>query len=557
MRNALRRLRYLLVWPAISAYRRRARRSLRWRLGGSYLLMLFVSLAAALVFIGLLAALGAAASDRAAEEPADDARAAARVLSGLNLVPASLDQPASPEVTNALKGMASGGITIYRAPDQTRFDVRPSSQFKHVRSISVVDSDGRVWASSDPALVAAPLTVDAQNAIVIGAASDGSTNLQHNSRLGRFTDGARGIGAYPLVPNASASSVVFVEKSSIVSPGGGALWWAEVGAAGATFGITALILFIPGLIVATLFAVRSARAIVAPLDSLNDAARALAAGDLTRRVQNTGEDEVAALANSFDAMAARLAEAMDGLAAQRGRAESLLDQNRQLVANVSHELRTPVAIIRGHIEALAETSDDAHLPLLLAESARLEELIDDLFRAASNDAEPHPVTVTTIDAAATLREAVEPLVAVARREAGVTLVIDAPATTLSCLGDATRLVRVLQNLVRNALRHTPEGGIVLARAAESDDAIELTVSDSGEGIADADLPHVFERFYQGGGEAAPLSGAGLGLAIARQFVEAMGGSLAAANDHGAVFTIRLPRAPSAAAAQADAAATTP
>ena len=352
MRRVLSKLRYLLVWPLITAYRRRARRSLRWRLAGSYLLTLFVSLAAALIFIGFLAALGAAVNDRASEEPADDARAAARVLAGLNLVPATLDAAAPSEVTNALAGMASGDIVIYRKPDQTRFDVRPSAQFTHVRSISIVDASGSVWASSEAGLSGADLAGDAQRAAVLGAASSGSTNLQHNSKLGSFDGGIAGIGAYPL--ERPAGAVVFVEKAAIASPTGAALWRAELRASAATFGITAFILFIPGLAVATLFAVRSARTIADPLESLNAAAGALAAGDLTRRVRTTGEDEVATLANSFDAMADRLSEAMDDLAAQRARAEALLDQNRQLVANVSHELRTPVAIIRGHLEALAE-----------------------------------------------------------------------------------------------------------------------------------------------------------------------------------------------------------
>ena len=463
-------------------------------------------------------------NNRASEEPADDARAAARVLAGLNLVPATLDAAAPSEVTNALAGMASGDIVIYRKPDQTRFDVRPSAQFTHVRSISIVDATGRVWASSDSALRGTSLAGDAQRATVLGAASSGSTNLQRDSKLGSFDGGIAGIGAYPL--ERPAGAVVFVEKAAIASPTGAALWRAELRASAATFGITAFILFIPGLAVATLFAVRSARTIADPLESLNAAAGALAAGDLTRRVRTTGEDEVATLANSFDAMADRLSEAMDDLAAQRARAEALLDQNRQLVANVSHELRTPVAIIRGHLEALAEeTGDGTRLPLLLAESSRLEQLIDDLFRAASDDAAPLPLEIASIDAAATLREAVAPLVDVGRREAGVTVVIEAPNEPLPCLGDAARLVRVLQNLVRNALRHTPDGGSSwrgLSRATMPWNSASATA-------AKASPKTICRTSSIASTEATPKlrerAGAGLGLAIAHQFVEAMGGTL--------------------------------
>jgi signal transduction histidine kinase len=294
---------------------------------------------------------------------------------------------------------------------------------------------------------------------------------------------------------------------------------------------------------------------VAPIERVNAAARALAAGDLHQRIRNPGEDETAALARSFDAMAEQLGGAINELNQQRARAESLLDQTRQLVANVAHELRTPMTIVRGHLEVLADEESESaggqarleRLEPVLRETTRLELLIDDLFRASTADATAAPVVLAEVDVAAVARAAVEPLVPIAKREAGVTLVLSMSEAAIAVRADPDRLTQVIQILVRNALRHTPDGGMVLVEVEKDplpDRLARIIVRDSGEGIPEEDLPHILARFYRGRNARGSATGAGLGLAIAHEFVDGMGGVLMAANDpvQGAVFTVTLPLA---------------
>src|SRR5262249_26508366 len=155
---------------------------------------------AALVIVGILAGIATVASNKAAEEPADDARTAARLLSGLNLVPESLAAPPSAELNQALIGLASGKLAIYRAPDQTKYDVRPTVQLRHVHSISIADSTGKVWASSDPAMLGLSLAGSADERFVnaVDATLGGSTDLGRNSELASSSialeRGAAGVG---------------------------------------------------------------------------------------------------------------------------------------------------------------------------------------------------------------------------------------------------------------------------------------------------------------------------------------------------------------------------
>jgi two-component system sensor histidine kinase BaeS len=149
------------------------------------------------------------------------------------------------------------------------------------------------------------------------------------------------------------------------------------------------------------------------------------------------------------------------------------------------------------------------------------------------------------DAGAAVREAIESLAEPARRDAGISMKVEIGPGSLSCFGDRARLVQVLQNLMRNAIRYTPEGGIILGGAHVDGDQIAITVRDTGLGIPAADVPHIFDRFYRSEqSRNRSHGGAGLGLAIAKQMVEAMGGTIGAESEvgEGTVFRIHLPRA---------------
>jgi signal transduction histidine kinase len=225
------------------------------------------------------------------------------------------------------------------------------------------------------------------------------------------------------------------------------------------------------------------------------------------------------------------------------------DMRRRLVADLAHELRTPVATLAAYLEGLQDgvtTLDADTRTVLQTEVSRLARLAEDA--SALSRAEEGRITL--------VRERVDPaeLVSSAAKAAaerftrtGVDLRTDLPAGLPALWADPDRLGQVLGNVLDNALRHSRPGGVVVvAGRAGQDDTIVLTVTDTGTGIAAADLPHVFERFYRAGtARDRATGGLGIGLTITRALVESHGGRITAASDgpgRGATFTIVLPLA---------------
>jgi two-component system, OmpR family, sensor histidine kinase MprB len=267
------------------------------------------------------------------------------------------------------------------------------------------------------------------------------------------------------------------------------------------------------------------RNVVAPIVSVTEAARHIAATeDLGRRIEVTSQDEVGELAQHFNAML----ETLEGsLAAQR-----------QLIADASHELRTPITSLRTNIEVLADAEElGAEERARLLEDveeqvAELGALVADLIELARGD-EPRRETEDV-----RLDELVEEAVARARRHAP-RVRFETTLEPAVVEGTRERLARAVNNLLDNAATHSAPDGLVEVRA----DASGVRVRDHGGGIAAEDLPHLFDRFYRGAG-ARGRPGSGLGLAIVRQVAEQHGGSIQAANADGggAEFTLRLPAA---------------
>jgi signal transduction histidine kinase len=354
-----------------------------------------------------------------------------------------------------------------------------------------------------------------------------------------YLTGVRGppFGPEALPPDAGNVAVLFVWMSTRLLPALSALLLFSVAAALIVLPPSALISFVV------------LRATTARLEQLASAAGALRSGDLAARVPVTGDDEVARLQTDFNAMASGLEQTLHALQAERDRVSGLLEARRQLVAGVSHELRTPVATVRGYLEATLRQEAAlpgqvrADLATMDREILRLQQLIEDLFSLARAEVGRLELRPESIDAAAPVRRVVETMAPLAWRQRRVEILADVEPDLPLARGDAKRLEQIVSNLLVNAVRYTPPGGLVAAALVRESDAVRLDVRDTGEGIPPDELPHVFERFYHGrGGDG--LGGAGLGLALARELVEAMGGSIDATSEpgEGSCFTVRLPRA---------------
>jgi len=307
--------------------------------------------------------------------------------------------------------------------------------------------------------------------------------------------------------------------------------------------LAVLLLF--GAMVALGFGQLMVRSMTGGLEELAQASTAIAAGDLSRRVAVETGDEVEEVGRAFNDMAERL----DG--AQRREADVVRAQ-RSLIAAASHDLRTPLTSLRATIEAISEglvvDRDQVarYLDVAQGEIHHLSRLVDDLFELTQLHA---GVLVPQLEAAS-LRDLVSDTIQALHlpaAERGLTLEGGAEPDVDPLWMDPYLMQRALNNLVENAVRHTPSGGTVSVRAERLGDLAKLSVADSGEGIPAEDIPHVFEAFYRG--EAARSRGrgvgAGLGLTITRAIVEAHRGTIGvvAGPNGGVVFEIRLPAGP--------------
>ena len=272
-----------------------------------------------------------------------------------------------------------------------------------------------------------------------------------------------------------------------------------------------------------------------PLANIMAAADAVAEGDLSTRVQESGTREFRRLAHSFNRMAAEL--------------ESADLQRRSLTADVAHELRTPLHILQGNLEGLQDgvyQPTPGHIEAMLDETRLLSRLVEDLQTLSLAEAGQLPLRMEPVDVRELLAD-VKTSFSGAMETSGVDMLveIDGEPDAMIISGDLERLDQVLSNLLGNALRHTPAGGVILLRAAAIPTGVEIIVSDTGEGIPAEDLPYVFDRFWRAdrSRKRGRGSGSGLGLAISKQFVKAHGGDISVESEpgQGTSFTIQLPR----------------
>ena len=275
---------------------------------------------------------------------------------------------------------------------------------------------------------------------------------------------------------------------------------------------------------------------------LKGAAETLARGDLQTRVPVNGRDEVAALSNAFNQMAEQLQ------AADRKQRE-LESLRRDLIAWASHDLQTPLTSMRAILEALADGVVDEpemvkrYLRTAQRDVMSLSALIDDLFQMSQLDAGGFPLHRAQASLSDLVSDTLESFSQLASQQ-GIQLEGEVDPDVDPVSMDTQAIGRVFNNLVSNALRHTSSGGQVRVEARRTGSGVEVTVSDTGEGIRAEDIPHIFERFYRGDASRSRTrgTGAGLGLAIARSIVRAHGGDIQVESQtgKGTQFTFHIP-----------------
>lgn len=387
---------------------------------------------------------------------------------------------------------------VEAASDGAMSDVMGSVMGMHENRIQIIDATGRVVAeTADPA---AP------------------THAQSYT-----------IQRWPLIASARQVGELLVEGDMMVG--------ASARNDSLVAGITRAVV-LAGLtagVVGLLLAVLLVRQITRPLSSLNRASSRIAGGDLSVRVPVQGNDEVSELATTFNQMA-------DSLETQ----EKL---RRNLIADIAHELRTPLTGIQGTVEALqdgvfpvtAENLAAVHEQVML-----LNRLVEDLRTLANAEAGQLALDRRPVNLADLCQRQVMAFQPQATAK-GIDLTLQVEGAAPVVVGDIQRLGQVINNLLDNALRHTPSGGAIKVAVAAPDGVARLAVTDNGAGINPADLPHIFDRFYRADrARDRRAGGTGLGLAIARQLVQVHGGRIWAESPpanrrQGSAILLELPR----------------
>jgi signal transduction histidine kinase len=289
------------------------------------------------------------------------------------------------------------------------------------------------------------------------------------------------------------------------------------------------------------------RASLAPLREIESTAAAIAGGDLSRRIDHAaGHTEVGRLAEALDMMLASIETAYQARADGEARALESQDRMRRFIADASHELRTPLTSMRGLAEYGLQQGREADpeellrlMSLIARESGRMGRLVDDLLLLARFDAgralERRPVDLASIAAEAVQQARIVAAGRPITLEAAEPVIVDA---------DPERLRQIVDNLIGNAVQHTPAGSPVAVTVSSEPGRGWLTVADQGPGMTQEQASHVFERFYRtDDARTRARGGAGLGLAIAAALAAAHGGELTVDTQpgHGAAFHLRLPQ----------------
>ncbi len=443
--------------------------------------------------------------------------------------PEALAKQVATEVATALQQDPKLNVDTYVREHYSRF----------YQPLMVVMDDGRVARNHEPPRIAG------FDRAARGPRPDGSPPGAPD-RVGPRPPGSRPLPPMPGGPDGPGGQRASIEVAGsrvgfVAVAGRGPRTEFLLRQFGPTLGVIGTVLLLLGSAVGSLAIFGPARR---RLRALEKVAHAIGEGDVSARATESGGDEVSALARAINQMAG-------DLAARTSAVDASDRTRRQLLADVSHELKTPLASIRGYVETLAmpevkldEDTRRRYLDIVSDETIKLERIVGDLLDLARLEGGGMTLACEVVPVARLFQRASD------RHEREViekqiSLETSIAPDAQEVWGDPSRLEQAVQNLVANALRHTPEGGQVALLSKQTGGAVCLVIRDSGPGIPEAHLPRVFDRFYKADASRTdPYSkaGSGLGLSIVKAIVELHGGSVAAANlaGGGAQFTISLP-----------------
>jgi signal transduction histidine kinase len=395
--------------------------------------------------------------------------------------------------------------------------------------ISVIDADGRVLYRRRGS--EAPSEADVSWSPLSSVITNERTNVVE---LTSPIDGVKRVYGMAHVRETGLIAMIGIPSSTLYEPARRRLIRYAV------TGLIALLLAIGAALVIE-------RSIVQPVRRLRATSQRLGGGDLTARTPRLGGGEIGDLGTAFNTMATQIAE----------REERLKELDRlksEFVSSVSHELKTPLTTIKllAHLLQRTDQTEDEKLDYaktIAIECDRQIDFVGNLLDLSRIESGAYKLRKTRVDVSELIRSCVD----VERHRAeslGLTITSNVPARVSAATGDHDALRRVIRNLIDNAIKYTPAGGLITVSALETDSQLAISVGDTGTGIPEADLPHIFDKFYRAEADDGPsgslgtaASGVGLGLYLAQHIVSQLDGELTVASKpgHGTMFTMFLPR----------------
>lgn len=418
-------------------------------------------------------------------------------------------------------------------------NITPNMGANSASHAAIINTKGTVIATSDDWINSGSpidaLPTDTQREVARRSLElAGSIDPQWNAHYSMMGEDGITVSAYPIVTSDGKWIGAFIVQGGSLVDHLGSSRGEVVREIALGFLQSIWIFAIPALIVAIPFGYWRARVMSRRLQRLAGAAEAMADGNLQTRVRVTRMDEIGRLAESFNGMA----EQID----HNDRAR------RAFISNVSHELRTPVSIIQGTTERLSahEQSPTPEflrgLKVIQHEGQMLIRLIDDLFTIARIEEHNLRLVRSPLSIAAVVNEVVEGVGNLAWSQQKISVESLVSEDLPDVMADRDRVRQIISNLIYNALRHTPEGGLIIIQAQEHADKVEIQISDTGVGIEQEKLETIFTRYYQTEKTRHSGEGNGLGLAIVEQLVKAHGGDISASSvlGEGTTFRFTLP-----------------